>query len=327
MLQAHQLTAGGKVFGHLPPFDPDGGDVIVEPPGSGYGYWAGAPSALFDNESCAFYLCYRRRWPLGGRRGGECAIARSEDGVHFQEIWKAQREQFGANSIEKSAIFRDPSGEWRLYVSSDIAEAYDRNPPTWRIDLMQADDPAKFDPLTRRVVLDAPMFGFSHVKDPTVNLIGNEYFVYTSVGRLQQYQHPDAQGVIRPAGRGMIALHRSPDGVYFPTAEVIMEPNAVDTMNVRASSVVYVAPLWYLIYDGGPTRADSYDEFTRLAAGFDPLHFSPVSGRVPWVASSHASGSIRYVDAIRVEGTIHYYYEYARADRAHELRHVAVALR
>jgi len=105
-----------------------------------------------------------------------------------------------------------------------------------------------------------------------------------------------------------------------------MEPNAVDTMNVRASSVLYLAPLWYLIYDGGPTRADSYDEFTRLASGFDPVHFRPVSGPNPWVHSSHASGSVRYVDAIQVDGVIHYYYEYARADRAHELRHGAVAL-
>jgi hypothetical protein len=32
------------------------------------------------------------------------------------------------------------------------------------------------------------------------------------------------------------------------------------------------------------------------------------------------------VDALLVGGTVHYFYEYTRADRAHELRHAAVSL-
>jgi hypothetical protein len=32
------------------------------------------------------------------------------------------------------------------------------------------------------------------------------------------------------------------------------------------------------------------------------------------------------VDVVIVEETAHYFYEYARADRAHELRHAAVPL-
>jgi hypothetical protein len=46
----------------------------------------------------------------------------------------------------------------------------------------------------------------------------------------------------------------------------------------------------------------------------------------PWVRSSHATGSVRYVDVVLVGDMAHYFYEYARADRAHELRHAAVRL-
>ena len=41
---------------------------------------------------------------------------------------------------------------------------------------------------------------------------------------------------------------------------------------------------------------------------------------------SHASGSARYVDVVIAGRTVHYFYEYARANRAHELRHAAVPL-
>jgi hypothetical protein len=50
------------------------------------------------------------------------------------------------------------------------------------------------------------------------------------------------------------------------------------------------------------------------------------SAHRPWVRSSHGTGSVRYVDALVVGGTVHYFYEYARADGAHELRHAAVSL-
>jgi hypothetical protein len=44
------------------------------------------------------------------------------------------------------------------------------------------------------------------------------------------------------------------------------------------------------------------------------------------VRSTHATGSVRYVDALVVGGTVLYFYEYARAALAHELRHAAVPL-
>lgn len=330
-----RALAGLKSWGVLPRFAPDKGNVVATPPGEGYGYWAGAPSAIFDPESGCF-LCYHRlRWPLGDRRGGLCRIVASADPTapasEWRTVWEATREAFGANSIERASLLRDPgSGEWRLYLSSETAQTYDRNPATWRVDLLQAASPEGLDPAARRVVMDATMYGFSHVKDPVVQVIGGEYVALTSAAWREQHAGPDSRGVIRSRGRGLIALHRSLDGIDFPTAEVLAEPGEQGWggNNVRPSSLVYLPPVWSLLFDEGTSRADSYDEQCMLAVSPDLQSWRRLTPtHRPWVRSAHASGSVRYVDVVPVGDTLHYFYEYARADRAHELRHAAVSLR
>jgi hypothetical protein len=323
-----------KCWGVLPRFDPDAGNVVAEPPGGGYGFWAGAPSAYYDAESGRFYCYYRARWPLGDRRGGLCRIVASPDpdapAEAWEVVWEATREQFGANSIERSALIRDPlGGEWRLYVSSETARSYDRNPATWRVDLLQAGSVGGLEPRERRIVMDASMYGFTHVKDPVVLVVGGEYLALTSVAWRDQHLGPDRDGVVRSRGRGMIALHRSPDGIDFPTARVIAEPGPEGWggINVRPSALVYLAPSWTLLFDAGVTRADSYDEQTMLAVSDDLTSWRRLTpAHAPWARSSHASGSVRYVDVAIAGDRAHYFYEYARADRAHELRHASVAL-
>jgi hypothetical protein len=275
-----------------------------------------------------YYVYYRVRHPLTKGRGGECRIAASRDLNVWETIWRANKEDFGANSIEKGCLIRDPRGAWRLYLSFEVGRAYDRNPPTWRIDLLEADSPEKLDPAEARPVIDSPMYGFTFVKDPTVVIVGGEYFVYASVGLPQQSEPPDEQGVIRTRGRGWTALHRSHDGVNFPTAQVVMSPRQQgwDAFNVRITSVCHLAPVWLAFYDGATHRADSYDEFCGLATSLDLVNFRPVSVAAPWVTSPHASRSIRYLDAIVVDNTMHYFYEYTRADKSHDLRHSAAAL-
>jgi hypothetical protein len=319
---------GDKCYGVAPRFDPEEGVTIAEPPGSGYGFWAGAPSAAYDRRAGLFYVYYRVRHPLTQGRGGECRIAASKDGKRFETVWSARKDDFGANSIEKGCLLHDPSGKWRLYLSYEVGRAYDRNPPTWRVDLLEADSPEKFDPAMSRPVVDAPMYGFTFVKDPTVIVVGGEYHLYASVGLPQQHEPADEEGVIRTRGRGWAALHRSTDGVNFPTAQLVMEPrrHGWDAFNVRITSVCYLPPVWLAFYDGATHRADSYDEFCGLAVSHDLVRFRPLSVHGPWVKSPHASGSIRYLDALPVGDAMHYFYEYTRPDRAHELRHSAVPL-
>jgi hypothetical protein len=326
--------SGQRAWGLLPRFDPDAGAVIAEPPGSGYGFWAGAPSALHDPESGRFLCYYRLRWPLGGRRGGVCRVVASDDPDappgEWKTLWEATREEFGANSIERASLARDPlSGRWRLYVAAETAESYDRVPATWRVDLLEAPAVEGLDARRRRIVMDAMMYGFSHVKDPVVAIVGGEWIALTSAGWREQHRGPDAAGVVRSRGRGLIALHRSPDGVDFPTAEILAEPGPEGWggINVRPAALVYLPPVWSLLFDAGQTRADGYDEHTMLAVSTDFRTWRRLTpAHAPWVRSSHATGSVRYVDALVVGATVHYFYEYARADLAHDLRHAAVPL-
>lgn len=326
--------SGQRTWGLLPRFDPDTGNVIAEPPGSGDGFWAGAPSAIHDAETGRFLCYYRLRWPLGGRRGGVCRVVASADPgappSEWKTLWEATREDFGASSIERSCLLRDPhTGRWRLYVAAETAQTYDRVPATWRVDLLEAESPEGLDPRRRRIVMDPMMYGFSHVKDPVVSIIGGEWVALTSAGWREQHVGPDAEGLIRSRGRGLIALHRSADGIDFPTAEVLAEPGpgGWGGINVRPAALVYLAPVWSLLFDAGTTRADAYDEHTMLAVSTDLRSWRRLSpAHAPWVRSSHASGSVRYVDALVVGSTVHYFYECARADRAHELRHAAAPL-
>jgi hypothetical protein len=55
--------------------------IAVDAPGSGSGFWAGAPSAVAADGGV--YLAYRLRKPVGSGRGYAVAIAFAADGVHF----------------------------------------------------------------------------------------------------------------------------------------------------------------------------------------------------------------------------------------------------
>ncbi len=100
-----------KRFGLAPLFDPEKGTTVVEPRGREAGWWAGAPSALYDGESGKFYLYHRLRRPRGvePERGGECCIAQSGDGIAFRTIWRAEKSQFDSDSMERAA----PTGPTR----------------------------------------------------------------------------------------------------------------------------------------------------------------------------------------------------------------------
>lgn len=325
----HRSSSGTLAYGTPPRFDPTEGRTILEPPGTGYGYWAGAPSAVFDPEQDRFYTYYRLRSPRTKGRGGECGIAVSDRGDAFTSIWTARKTDFDANSIEKGCLIRDPhSGRWRLYLSYEVSQGYDRNPPSWRIDLLEADSPDGFDPLDARPVIDGPMFGFSFVKDPVVIVVGGEYYVFASVGQPVQHHPADEQGVIRSRGRGWTALFRSSDGINFTSAKIVLEPagQGWDAFQRRMTSVVYLPPVWVGFYDGATHRADSYDEFCGVATSFDLENWRCAERPQPWVSSPHGSRSIRYLSALSVGDEMHYYYEYTRPDHGHELRHSVVPM-
>src|SRR5437868_6891712 len=69
---------------------PETSRAVIAPPGDGPGNWAGAPSAARDGKYV--YLAYRLRRPLGEGRGYAVAVARSEDGEHFQTVARLTKE-------------------------------------------------------------------------------------------------------------------------------------------------------------------------------------------------------------------------------------------
>ncbi|MFI5081625.1 MAG: hypothetical protein ACHQCE_11175, partial [Streptosporangiales bacterium] len=93
----------------------DASEVVITPPGTGPGYWAGGPSAVLAED--AIYLAYRLRRPVGSGRGYAVAVARSADGVRFETVATIRRESMHAESLERPCLVRTPAGRWRLYLS------------------------------------------------------------------------------------------------------------------------------------------------------------------------------------------------------------------
>ena len=130
MIYGSSVTAGeARWFAHLIP-SPDRSRVVVEPPGAGDGFWAGAPSAAEGDGY--IYLAYRLRRPLGEGRGYAVVVARSADGERFEEVVRIGKEQMGAESLERPALVRTPEGAWRLYLSCATTAAWSTAPASTR---------------------------------------------------------------------------------------------------------------------------------------------------------------------------------------------------
>ncbi|MGH7124536.1 MAG: hypothetical protein ACREFI_09205, partial [Stellaceae bacterium] len=87
---------------------------------------------------------YRLRTP--DQRGASVAVATSEDGVRLATVASLDKERFGAESLERPALVRLDRG-WRMYVS--CATPHSKH---WRIDALDADDPARFGEATPRTI-------------------------------------------------------------------------------------------------------------------------------------------------------------------------------
>ena len=87
------------------------------------------------------YVVYRLRRPHPGR-GYEVRIVATHDGIHYETVWVASKDEFVAESIERCALVR-AGRTWRLYASYVWRE--DRR---WRIGLLEAPSVDAFDSAT-----------------------------------------------------------------------------------------------------------------------------------------------------------------------------------
>ena len=277
--------------------------TVIEAPGAGPGYWAGAPSAV--RADGIWYLAYRLRRPVGRGRGYANVIAASTDGERFETVCVLDRDSFGAESLERPALVRRPDGGWRVYVSAATPGSLH-----WRVDALDADHPSEFDPARRTVVFagDAE----TAVKDPVVKLVGDRWHAWPCV-------HPIADPA--EGDRMHSAYCTSADGLSWEWHGRALEarPYFWDARGARVADVLFRDDGVVAYYDGRATATQNWEELTGIATGTSPGALRSVSDAPVLVAPN--GGGVRYLTAVPLdEGGYRFYYEITRADGAHDLR-------
>jgi hypothetical protein len=249
------------------------------------------------------YLAYRLR--TADQRGYAVQVVKSVDGVQVQPLVTLTKEQFGAESLERPALVRTDDGRWRLYLSC-------ATPGTkhWRVELLEADAPADFDPATRQTVL--PGDAASGVKDPVIVYHGDSWHLWASV-------HP----LTDPAATDRMTTEyaTSPDGLAWTWHGTALSgtPGQWDARGARVSAVNFDGDTVTAYYDGRASATENYEERTGVATGTDAAALTPV-GREPLASSPYHGGGLRYMDIVPLpDGRNRLYYEMTRPDGSHAL--------
>ena len=222
--------------------------------------------------------------------------------------------------MERFVLARAAAG-YTLYVSFvDPADS------RWRIDAVDAIDPARFDVATRRPVLTAASTGTEGVKDPVLVRAPDGEHLLASFAVARAELPPDAHATqdiynvgatTHPTGLAM----RSGEGESFVWhGEVLGVGTGWDRYQARIGSVVAVPGGWLGTYDGSASHEENYEERCGLAASRDLCRWERRTQNGPWITGPGPSGSVRYVDLQRIDGAWWCWAEVTRPDGAHELR-------
>jgi hypothetical protein len=277
--------------------------MVVPPPGEGTGSWAGAPSACYADGR--YYLAYRMRRPTEGGRGYAVVIATSSDGVTFETVKVLQSEAFATSSLGRPALVRGPNGLWRLYMSCATPKNY-----RWRVDALDAADPALLDPSERVSVL--PGDEQMAVKDPVVHWDGDKWLLWACCHPLD-----DPQATDRMTSR----YAESPDGLQWSLGPdcISGRSGSWDARGARITEVVPSGGKWFAYYDGRSSVEENAEERTGIAVGDSPDHFE-ASGTEPAAMSPWGSGSLRYATVLALaDDTQRVYFEACLPDGSHGL--------
>lgn len=286
---------------------------VFEPPGTGEGYWVGAP-CVHQYED-ATYLAVRWRSP--DRRGYEIVIYERKGLGEFKERVSVTAEELGAVSVERPALVTDPrTGDLVLYVPVDHGEN------EWTIQRLDGvATPSALDPDTARDIL-VPRPGTTDeetVKDPyIVTLAGRYYMFYAGHDGVSEQAH----------------LATSVDGENWTRVGTnpILGRDGWHDHHTRISCVFPApnAPVWILYYDGSGTGDYGATWNLRTGAAVATDLASPVDTTTdaPALTSPDTTnrtelesfGTCRYVDLLITNGRPELFAEVARPDGAFELR-------
>ncbi len=275
----------------------------VRPAGTGPGTWAGSPSAVLDGADIV--LAYRLRRPEGAGRGHAVALAHSRDGVHFETIHTITKDQVDAESLERPALAVTADGTWRLYLSCAT-----RGTKHWRVELLEAPAPDRFDPRRRSVLLAGDET--RAVKDPVISWHDGKWHLWACIHPLAD---PDA------TDRMWTEYASSAHGLDWTWHGPALQPRPGkwDGRGVRVTHVRFTPGGVVAYYDGRATAAENFEERTGIAFGPEPGALKAV-GSAPAAQSPAAGRGLRYLSVVRLpDGRERLYYELTRADGAHEL--------
>ncbi|HUN32292.1 MAG TPA: hypothetical protein VMU95_09730 [Trebonia sp.] len=279
--------------------------VAVAAPGSGHGYWAGAPSAVATDEGV--YLACRLRRPLSMGRGYAVVLAFAADGEHFEAIATIGKESMDTESLERPKLIRLPDGRWRLYLSCATTGT-----KHWRVEATEAAHPAELDVTRRELVL--PGDEKKGVKDPVIAWNAGRWHLWGCVHPLAD---PDE------ADQMTTEYASSTDGLAWTWQGTALSgrPGAWDARGTRVTAVRF-APSGAITayYDGRATPAENYEERTGVAVGTDPAALQVISADAPAAESPHHGRGLRYLDIVDLPGgRARLYYELTRPDGSHAL--------
>jgi hypothetical protein len=275
------------------------GAVAIEAPGSGPGFWAGGPSAIFSDG--AYWLAYRLRRPVDQGRGYANVVARSEDGITFTTVATVTSEQFECASLERPALVRLRDGGWRLYVSCSTW-----NSKHWWVEAIEAATPEALATGTRTVVL--PGDAATAWKDVVVHDVDGQWQIWAC-------RHP-LDGGDDEADRMSTWFGTSEDGLAWSMAgpALLPTPGTWDARGARLADVVRLEDSWLALYDGRASTAENWRERTGIALGTSGDKFSAALGPTP------QGEVVRYVSVVERPEGYRLYWEASRPDGAHDLR-------
>ena len=305
------------------------GRIIREPMGREPGYWVGCPSGYYDESDRVSYLTYRVRRPRGVApdRGGEVRIARSSDLEKWNDVLTITKDRYDSASIERSTLHRGRDGFWR-YFTSYVHPADGR----WCTTMLKAARVAELNPADRKVLFSGPPLGLEGVKDPWILERDGLYYLFLSIAtptpKTGEGSHTTLDIFNTGECKSATGLAVSRDLDRWEWNGTVFAPGAGgwDQYCRRINSVVALPTgpqkktRFLAFYDGSASHLENYEERCGLAVSDDLRQWHSTTPQGPIFTSPHTSTSLRYLDAKFAGGKWHLFYEFARADGAHDMR-------